>query len=107
MESLSENNAIEDDFTDEQIDALLKQAEQRLKLQSQPSLGQSQDDLARLRASRTLAIQGLPTPYIDTSGDVTRADQRRLLDERQRTLANGVRKIEDPLVTKQQVLEVS
>jgi len=45
-------------------------------------------------------------PYITTSNGVARADRRRLLDEQDRQLSNKVKRVEDPVLVKQEKLEV-
>lgn len=98
-------NPEEEDLTDEQIDALLSRAEERLR---DPSSAVTHLDkhATTLTKARKLNTSGLPAPYVVSNGDVATADPRRLIEESTRTMANGIRRVEDPLVTKRKKLEV-
>lgn len=82
----------------------MQQAEARLKEEASAiSLKEKSDALARIPR---LDTTGLPKPYVNTKGDVARADAHRQIDEDTRKLANGIRKVEDPVVMKKKLLEV-
>lgn len=44
--------------------------------------------------------------YMKSEGSVSRLDPSKLVDSKQRDLADGVKKIDDPIVLKKQKLEV-
>ena len=89
-------------LTDDQVEKLLQQAETRLH--NEAASLRRQEHLPRFPK---LDISHLQTPYIRANDAVARADPRRLLDDNQRQLANGYRKIEDPLVVQRMRLAVS
>jgi len=90
-----------DDLSEEQIEQLLQQAEARLRAESSVvPFSETSDRLPRLDTS------ALVKPYVNTKGDVARADSSRLIDEKTRKLAEGVRMVEDPVVMKRKLLEV-
>lgn len=93
------------ELTDDQIEQLLQQAEERIRNPSSTAL-----TLPPATKSSSLKRKhdesGLPTPYIQTNGGIARADPRRLIEESTRQQANGIRKVEDPLVVKKRKLEV-
>lgn len=95
----------EQDITDEQIDQLLLRAEERLR-DPASALERLDKDFSVLRQTRKLNTSGLPAPYVVLNGEVAIADPRRLVEESTRTMANGIRRVEDPLVTKRRKLEV-
>ncbi|KAF2231898.1 nucleolus protein required for cell viability [Viridothelium virens] len=93
----------DEDLADDQIHQLLEEAQTRLRAQRSTALARSGKDLSfkglpRLDASAT------EKPYIKNDGGVARIDQSRLLSDNQRNLANGIRKIEDPVVMKKRAI---
>jgi len=91
-----------EDLSEEQIEQLLQQAEARLRAGSLVvSFNRTSDLLPHLDTS------ALVKPYVNIKGDVARADTGRLIDEKTRKLAVGIRKVEDPVFTKRKLLEVS
>lgn len=93
-----------EDLSEEQIEQLLQQAEARLKAETSVIVLQQKDEtVARLPRLDTSA---LTKPYVDTHGVIARADPGRLVDEGVRKLADGIRTVEDPVVTKRKLLEV-
>jgi hypothetical protein len=95
-----------DELTDEQIEELLKQAETRLREQQAVKLASGRHTPA-VPAAGKLDISNLPKPYVQKSGEIARADKHRLLDEKNRKLAeSGIRKVEDPVLVKNRELEV-
>jgi len=96
----------DENLTDEQIEELLTQAEERLRNSSSKELTQRSKGAAALTKARKADTSGLPKPYVESSGGVAHADARRLVEQSTRTMANGIRKVEDPLTTKKKKLEV-
>ncbi|EUC32001.1 hypothetical protein COCVIDRAFT_106803 [Bipolaris victoriae FI3] len=91
----------DEDLSDEQIRELLNEAAERMRAKAaQP-------------AARAEAPFKLPklTPghiadtYEKTHGNITRLDHSKLVDKNQKALANGIKKIEDPLQIKKQKQE--
>ncbi len=83
----------EHDLSDEQIEQLLKQAEVRLRNEAQSVL-RIHNAIPR---GPKLDYSVLPQPYIQSNGQIARADSRRLIDEKDRKLAGAIRKVEDPV----------
>lgn len=86
-----------EDLSPEQIDALLARAEQRLKDAQQLATSASEFNLTlpKLRPS------SLPSPYVQyQENGVSKAEQKSLVDERQRKLAEKPRVINDPIAEK-------
>jgi len=92
-----------DDLSEDQIEQLLQQAEARLRAEHGNNAQQNDKALARLPHLDTSAVT---KPYVNTKGDVARADTHRLIDGEARKLAEGIRKIEDPVVMRKKLLEV-
>lgn len=91
----------DEELTDEQVRQLLNEAEKRLreKASSHPT-AEKPFTLPKLKPTQ------LPDTYLTTKGSITRLDQSKLVPEKDRALANGVKKIEDPVVAKRQRKEV-
>ena len=95
----------DEDLSDEEIRRLLNEAAQRMqaKAASQPAA----------TAGATFRLPKLRPGHIadtheSSDGNITRLDESKLVDRSQQTLANGVKKIDDPLhVMKQKKQEVS
>jgi len=97
----------DEDLSDEQIEQLLKQAEARLRQQQHSSKHDSRY-VPTISAASKLDTSTLPKPYVQTDGLVARVDTHKILDERQRKIADGViRTVEDPLLVRKKTLEVS
>ncbi|OJD31574.1 rrna-processing protein fcf2 [Diplodia corticola] len=96
--------AEDDELSDEQIEMLLKQAEVRAREKDTSSSLVQIPSAADYTLPR-LATPGLPALYVQTEGDVARADPSRLLDDQQRALANHIRKVEDPVAVKKKKIE--
>lgn len=96
-----------EDLSDEAIQVLLKQAEQRL--QNQPTRTAQNAIAQERRNAASLHVSPLPQPYISSgqNQDIARIDDRRILDENQRRLASGIRKVQDPVALQQRQLAVS
>lgn len=105
------HSVAEDDgeLTEEQMQALLKQAEVNLRERN----SSNSDSQVQLRSAAAefklpkLNATDVPAPYIQTNGDVARVDPSRLVDAQQRELANSIRKVEDPVAVKKKQIEVS
>ena len=98
-------NPPDDDLTDEQIDELLARATRRLQEKSKSQ------DRVHTSHTQTYAFPKLDTgkldrPYVSTTGAVATVDAHRLLEEKQRNGANGIRKVEDPVAAKKLAVEV-
>lgn len=95
--------AVEDEeLSDEQIQTLLKQAEARLRERA-TTAAQSAFTLPKFPR---LNAGDIAQPYVRTDGEVARVDSSKLLNERERELANKIRKVEDPVAVKKKLLEV-
>ncbi len=98
-----------EDYTIEKAQEILKRAEARLLEQAaagDPKSGTQDSSSSRFRIPK-LHANGVPEPYVQTDGDVARAEPARLIRKEHRELANRVRKVEDPVVVKRTVIEVS
>jgi hypothetical protein len=95
----------DEELTDAQVRELLEDASRRMraqpasKLQTNPS--EAPFKLPKMKAGH------IADTYTKTEGNITRLDSSKLLNKRDQVLANGVRKIEDPVALKRQKLEVS
>jgi hypothetical protein len=95
------------DLTDEQIDALLARASARLKAKSQ-----SQELLTLDKSEESYHIPKLQTgeiakPYTtSTKQNVAIADAARLVDEKQRKKADGIRVVSESVASKKLAREV-
>jgi hypothetical protein len=94
----------DDELSDAQIDQLLKEAERSLRAKQQ----------AKQHALRPDAPFRLPKlnpgiiaeTSLKTEGSITRVDPSKLINSQQRALAEGSKKIEDPVQVKKQKLAV-
>lgn len=92
------------ELSDEQMEQLLARATDRLQQQrgAVSKTGQQNSySFPKLNAGK------LEKPYMASKGDVATVDASRLLEEKERKKANGIRSVEDPLMAKQVALEVS
>lgn len=99
----------DDYMSDEQIAQLLRQAEDRLRLQLAAKKAAPLSDLSSgLLTLPKLDSSSLPQPYAQVSESyISTLDTARLVDETDRHAANsGIRKVEDPVMLKQRALEV-
>ena len=93
-------------LSDEQIEQLLQQATVRLR--EQQAIKLESRYTPAIPAASKLMVPTLAKPYVQTTGDIAKADTSRLVDEQHRQLADGaIRKVEDPVLVKQKNLEVS
>ncbi|MCJ1406439.1 hypothetical protein MMC19_000504 [Ptychographa xylographoides] len=100
----------DEDLTDDQIDALLRQAESRLRgLNGTSAVASASIPHPGLESGsrRTMRLDpgDVVKPYVSVSGDVAHADTRRLLDDCERQLSGKSRRVEDPVVVKTRSIE--
>ncbi|RAL60193.1 hypothetical protein DID88_000815 [Monilinia fructigena] len=91
-------------FSDTEIQQLLKDAEERMRNAKQVIVNDDSSTkfpLPNLGKSSTSAI----TPYIKSAGQNAHVDSSQLIPAKDRKLANGVRTVEDPIVTKAKTLK--
>lgn len=95
---------VEDDLSDEQIEALLARATARLQKKSKGK------EVAKPTGPQytfpKLNPGGIEKPYVSEKGEVATLDSARLLEEKDRKQANGIRQVVDPVVDKKMALEV-
>ncbi|KAK5112697.1 hypothetical protein LTR85_011208 [Meristemomyces frigidus] len=101
-ETVEVANHVDDgeDLSDEQIEELLARATARL--QQSASVREAASNafsFPKLNAGK------LDKPYVSTKGDIASLDAPRLLEEKQRKQANGIRKVEDPVTAEKMTLE--
>lgn len=97
---------VDEELSDEQIDQMLARATARLQRKSDQSAVVKPSD-KRSFSFPKLDAGRLDKPYVSTKGEIASVDARRLLEEKQREQANGIRKVEDPVTAKKLALEVS
>lgn len=92
----------DEELSDEQIRELLNEAAVRMRAQAaQPAVKTD----APFRLPK-LQPGHIADTYEKTDGNITRLDHSKLIDKKQQALANGIKKIEDPLQIKRQKQEV-
>ena len=94
----------EEDLSTGQMIAMLKDAEQRLRAKKSDAL-QSRSGLLRTQPTR-LQAQNLPKPYVSIKSGIARLDRGRVRSEEDHQLAGHVKKVEDPVVSKEKKLKV-
>ena len=94
----------EEDLSTEQMIALLKDAEQRLRAKKSNAL-ERRSALDKAQPTR-LQAQNLPKPYVSTKSGVAKLDRARVRSEEDHRLAGSVKKVEDPVVLKEKRLKV-
>jgi hypothetical protein len=94
---------IDEDMSDEQIRELLNEA--ALRMQAKAAGKPTATPNAPFRLPK-LAPGHLADTYEKTEGSITRLDHSKLVDKKQHALANGIKKIDDPLAIKKQKAEV-
>ncbi|KAF2262097.1 rRNA-processing protein FCF2 [Lojkania enalia] len=90
------------ELSDEQIRELLNEADRRMR--GKQASSQTIPTDAPLKFPK-LKPGKIADAYLNTKGSITRADPSKLIDEKDRALASGVKKIEDPIQLKKQKLE--
>jgi hypothetical protein len=89
----------DEDMSDEQVRELLNEAAARMQAKAAGKPTATPDvpfKLPRLRPGH------LADTYEKTDGNITRLDHSKLVDQKQQALANGIKKIDDPLALKKQ-----
>ncbi|KAK7547047.1 Fcf2 pre-rRNA processing-domain-containing protein [Phyllosticta citricarpa] len=95
----------DEDLSEDQIQALLKQAEVRLRDKA-TSAHQLQPFSASAFKLPKLDAGEIASPYLRTNGEVARINSAKLLDSQQRDLANqNIRKVEDPVAVRKKKIE--
>ena len=102
METRTHN---EEDFNDEQLIALLRDAEQRLRTKQSNALQRNNPGQVQTKHGH-LKAQNLPKPYVDTRSGIAKVDRSRIRKEEDRKLAAQVKKVEDPVLLKERKLKV-
>lgn len=95
----------DEDPTDEQIEELLARASARLK-ENPTSKEVAKGNGTQMYNFPKLETGNLPKPYISNNTEVATVDAPRLLEQKQRNQANGIRKVEDPVHAKKAALAV-
>jgi hypothetical protein len=90
----------DEELSDEQIRELLDGAAQRMRAKQPVTRPDAPFKLPKLRPGH------ISDTYEKTEGNITRLDHSKLIDEKQQALANGIKKIEDPIALKRQRKEV-
>lgn len=92
----------DEDLSDEQIRELLNEAAERMRAKAAQPAARTEAPfkLPKLASGR------IADTYEKTQGNITRLDHSKLVDKNQAALANGIKKIEDPLQVKKQKQEV-
>lgn len=93
------------DLTDEQIEQMLARATERLKERPQSNELARKDEGQRYTFPK-LKTGKLQQPYVSSNGDVATLDSKRLLEQKQRKSASGIRKVEGPVASKKAAQEV-
>lgn len=91
----------DEDLTDEQVRELLTEAAQRMRTTPPQSSADAPFKLPKLNPGH------IADTYSTTHGEITKLDGSKLLSAKEQALANGFKKIEDPLQLKKQKQEVS
>ncbi|KAF2819150.1 Fcf2-domain-containing protein [Ophiobolus disseminans] len=92
----------DEDMSDEQVRELLIEAAARMRAKAAGKPTAAPDvpfKLPKLRPGQ------LADTYEKTEGSITRLDHSKLIDKKQQALANGIKKIDDPIAAKRQKLE--
>jgi hypothetical protein len=90
----------DEELSDEQIRELLDGAAQRMRAKQPVSRPDAPFKLPKLNPGH------ISDTYEKTEGNITRLDHSKLIDKKQQALANGIKKIEDPIALKRQRKEV-
>ncbi|KAH8724705.1 Fcf2 pre-rRNA processing-domain-containing protein [Phaeosphaeriaceae sp. PMI808] len=92
----------DEEMSDEQVRELLIEAAARMRAKADGKPTAVHDAPFKLPK---LKPGHLADTYEKTSGNITRLDHSKLIDKKQQALANGIKKIEDPLAIKRQRAE--
>ncbi|KAI4702830.1 hypothetical protein J4E89_010167 [Alternaria sp. Ai002NY15] len=93
----------DEELSDEQIRELLNEAAVRMRAKAATAQPANKSD-APFRLPK-LQPGHIADTYEKTDGNITRLDHSKLVDKKQQALANGTKKIEDPLQIKKQKQE--
>ncbi|QSZ34831.1 hypothetical protein DSL72_007690 [Monilinia vaccinii-corymbosi] len=92
------------DLYDIQIQQLLKDAEERMRNAKQVLINDDSSTKFSLPSLGKSSTSGI-TPYIKSTGQSAHVESSQLIPAKDRKLANGVRTVEDPVVTKARALK--
>lgn len=95
----------EEDLSDEQMQEMLAQAAKRRQENASVALADDEAKSNRFNFPK-LNTGEMVQPYVSNKGDVAKVDSSRLLAQQDRKLSNQIRKVEDPVAVKKQMLEV-
>jgi hypothetical protein len=95
----------DEELSDEQIEQLLARATARLQEKSKQTQLIQKDDANTFNFPK-LDAGALEKPYVTIKGDIATVDSSRLLKEKLRKQAEGIRKVEDPVTSKKALAEV-
>lgn len=93
----------DDELSEQQIKELLNEAAERMRAKAalQPvAVPEVPFKLPKLRPGH------IADTYEKTEGNITRLDHSKLIDKKQLALANGIKKIDDPIADKRKRAEV-
>lgn len=90
----------DEELSDQQVKELLKEAAERMRAKQPSAVPEAPFKLPKLRPGH------VADTYEKTEGNITRLDHSKLIDKKQLALANGIKKIDDPLTDKRQRKEV-
>lgn len=93
----------DEELSDQQIKELLNEAAERMRAKAalQPvAVPEAPFKLPKLRPGH------IADTYEKTEGNITRLDHSKLIDKKQLALANGIKKIDDPVADKRKRKEV-
>lgn len=91
----------DEELTDEQFREMLDDAARRMREKAGPQPTMTEPfNLPKLKPGH------IADPCLKTEGSVTRLDSSKLVSKKEQVLANGVKKIEDPVQLKRQKKEV-
>jgi DNA transposition AAA+ family ATPase len=93
----------DEELSDQQIKELLNEAAERMRAKAalQPvAAPEAPFKLPKLRPGH------IAETYEKTEGNITRLDHSKLIDKKQLALANGIKKIDDPVADKRKRKEV-
>lgn len=91
----------DDELSDEQVRELLTQAAERMRATPFQPAADAPFKLPKLNPGH------IADTCSTTQGAITRLDGSKLLPKNEQALANGIKKIEDPVQLKKQKIEVS
>jgi hypothetical protein len=91
----------DEELTDEQVQELLAEAAERMRAKAPQPINDAPFKLPKLNPGY------IAETYSTTQGAITRLDSSKLLPKKEQALANGTKKIEDPVQLKKQKKEVS